>query len=380
MFDQDLMTDAEFLAEIGKQIDQKYTGLRTEFQTELRALKQRMSRPPGSGGGPERLEAASLPLLASDQNFKTWLSAPRGKSSTFTTGMPFTMERRAQPIVGAGGTFPYPIISGPQQPALRLVELLPQLPAEFGGAIEYARETGFTPSAAVVAEGALKPASDLTFAQTLAHVQTIATHTRVSVQSLRDVPSLQAWIDARLGYAVQLAAEGVFLNAAAPDGLIASASPLDPAYAPAAGGTQLDIIGAAISQLESSGYTVDGLVLNGVDVAKARLLKTTMGEFVWADPDSPIGTSQMWSVPVIKSPAIAPGTWLVGAFAQTCILFSRQQLTIEISFEDQDNFVKNLATIRAEERAALAIAVPHGLITGTFSGTAAASAQTPLRK
>jgi hypothetical protein len=45
-------------------------------------------------------------------------------------------------------------------------------------------------------------------------------------------------------------------------------------------------------------------------------------------------------VPLIISPSIAAGTWLVGAFAQSTVLVVRQQMTIEFSFEDQDSFVE----------------------------------------
>jgi hypothetical protein len=42
-------------------------------------------------------------------------------------------------------------------------------------------------------------------------------------------------------------------------------------------------------------------------------------------------------------------------------------------FENEDDFVRNLCTLRAEERAALAVCVPKGLITGSFSGAGTAS-------
>jgi HK97 family phage major capsid protein len=105
----------------------------------------------------------------------------------------------------------------------------------------------------------------------------------------------------------------------------------------------------------------------GSDAAKMKSLKNTMNDYIWASPSAPLGTSSVWSVPLIISPSIAAGTWLVGAFAQSTVLFVRQQMTIEFSFEDQDNFIKNLCTIRAEERMALAILNPQGLLTGAVT-------------
>ena len=71
---------------------------------------------------------------------------------------------------------------------------------------------------------------------------------------------------------------------------------------------------------------------------------------------------------LVISPSLAPGTFLVGAFGESAILFDRQTMTIDISYENEDDFVKNLATIRAELRSALAIPVPAGLVTGTVTG------------
>jgi hypothetical protein len=48
-------------------------------------------------------------------------------------------------------------------------------------------------------------------------------------------------------------------------------------------------------------------------------------------------------------------------------LFQRENMNVEFSYEDRDNFVKNLVTIRAEERAVLVTERPNGIIYGAFS-------------
>jgi HK97 family phage major capsid protein len=173
-----------------------------------------------------------------------------------------------------------------------------------------------------------------------------------------------------LSYAVLLREEQYMLNDPA-EGLLALASSLDPTFAPAAGATQLDLVGSAISQLESLGYVPDAVIMNGQDINKARLLKNTFGGYVWADPDSPVGTSAMWTVPIIRSPNIAAGTFIVAALMQSAILFTREVLTLMIAFQNEDDFVRNLCTLRGEERVALSVLLPQGIVKGSFSGTAA---------
>ena len=50
-----------------------------------------------------------------------------------------------------------------------------------------------------------------------------------------------------------------------------------------------------------------------------------------------------------------PGTALVGAFSAAAQLFRRTGLLVEITNANEDDFVRNLLSIRAELRAALAV-------------------------
>jgi HK97 family phage major capsid protein len=74
----------------------------------------------------------------------------------------------------------------------------------------------------------------------------------------------------------------------------------------------------------------------------------------------------LWGLPVVESDGMSRGDFLVGAFRLAATLFDREEAAILVSTEDQDNFVKNLVTILAEERLALAITRPTAFVHGGF--------------
>ena len=59
--------------------------------------------------------------------------------------------------------------------------------------------------------------------------------------------------------------------------------------------------------------------------------------------------------------------FLVGAFRTAAKIWDRMDIEVLISSEDRDNFIKNMLTVRAEKRLALAVKRPGALVTGDFT-------------
>jgi len=81
----------------------------------------------------------------------------------------------------------------------------------------------------------------------------------------------------------------------------------------------------------------------------------------------------LWNTRVALCSTLAQGTFLVGAFgtaAQLCVASQR----LEIALENEDDFIKNLATLLGEIRSALIIRRPPGFLKGRLTvSTQAAS-------
>ena len=354
---------AMFLAEL--QEASKQTLL--EVDARCLALEQKAARPAGPGAMQnasghvdltKSFEAASGldDIRAGRQNAKALIELPTGYFSgtkDFVGGAPLLGQvDRANVIV--------PL------PRLRFTirALLPTVPTT-AAAISYVQETAYTNAAAVVPEGTLKPQSAMTFVLKTGPVVTLAHLAKTSVQLTQDFPALQAFIETKMRYGLSLIEESELLSGTGVgqhlQGLLTAA----PAFVDAtAGATRLDTIRRAAADLENAYYVPSGIVLNPKDWSEFELTKSTTGEYLLEQP-SGASDSLLWSLPVVRSPTMPQGSYLIGDFQQAATIYDRLTARIDLGFVS-DDFALNLLTIRAEARMGLANHTPAALRKGTF--------------
>lgn len=239
--------------------------------------------------------------------------------------------------------------------------------------VEYTKENVFTNSAgpqydSPAFENVTKPESAITFTLASAAVVTLAHFIPVSRQVLDDAPQLESYINSRLVYGLKLEEEDQLLNGNGTSGNIGGIlkSGNFTAYTRAVtGDTKLDTLRRAITQAQLSEYMADTIVLNPADWESIELLKATDNQYVWSNPVAMAGP-QIWGKRVIPTNSIASGTFLVGGFNMGAQLWDRQDAAVQISYEDGDNFKKNMATLLCEERLALTVYRPAAFVSGSF--------------
>lgn len=258
------------------------------------------------------------------------------------------------------------IIQDPNRP-MTIRQLLSQ-GRTTSNAIEYVKESGFTNNAAPVAEGTQKPESSIEFELATANVRTIAHWIQASKQVLADVPMLETYINTRLRYGLELVEEDQLLSGDGVGqnllGLIPQSTAFDASYAQP-GDTRIDIVRRAINQVRKSEYRADAIVMHPDDWTEIELTKTTEGAYVWANPRGLLGPT-LWGLPVVDTTAVEPGEFMVGAFRMAAQVWDREDANVQASEEDRDNFIKNMVTIRGEERLALTVYREEALIYGDF--------------
>jgi hypothetical protein len=69
---------------------------------------------------------------------------------------------------------------------------------------------------------------------------------------------------------------------------------------------------------------------------------------------------------VVGTPVMAPNPFLVDAFYDGAQIFDRWGATLLISTENEDDFVRNLATFLVEQRLAFTVRRPQAFVYGAF--------------
>ena len=235
-----------------------------------------------------------------------------------------------------------------------------------GNALEYVKETGFVNNAGMVAEAAAKPQSDLKFDLVSTTAKVVAHYVKASRQILSDSSMLASYIDGRLRYGLSFKEEQQLLNGDGTGQNLLGIIPQATAYAAPGGLTSaqaMDQMRLAMLQAELAEYPATGHVMNPIDWTRIELLKDTTGRYIIGNPQ---GTTapRLWNLPVVATQAIAQDKFLTGAFKLGAQLFDRWLARVEVATENEDDFIKNLVTVLAEERLALAVYRPEAFIYG----------------
>lgn len=340
---------------------------------QVAEMEQKLAR--ASGSDPEEQKSFGQQFIE-DEGVKAWLenSPSKGKADVRFKATITSATTNADGSAGAG----VPVTRLPgvlELPQRRLTvrDLLTQGRMD-GNSLEYVRETGFTNNAAGVAEGGLKPSSDIKFDLVQTSAKVIAHWMKASRQILDDFGQLRSIIDQRLIYGLAYYEENQLLNGDGTGQNLHGILPQATAFAVPAGTvtptpmTAIDTLRIAMLQAALAEYPATGHVLNPIDWAGIELTKDSEGRYIIGNPQ---GTAQptMWGLPVVATQAMTAGSFLTGAFKLGAQIFDRWDARVEVGYVN-DDFIRNLVTILAEERLALAVYRPEAFVTGSINPAA----------
>lgn len=128
----------------------------------------------------------------------------------------------------------------------------------------------------------------------------------------------------------------------------------------------IDILGYAMTQLRLGNYGASLILMNPEDYYSFMFSVNNDEDYHMNNP--------VWlyvASIVQQSNYVDQGNFYVLDRNRSNFLLTRENVNIEFSYEDRDNFQKNLVTIRAEERIVQVTERPNGIVYGDFAAAIA---------
>ena len=230
-----------------------------------------------------------------------------------------------------------------------------------GSTLVYLVEGAMEGAPAVTNEGAAKPQvhfKDPT--PKTVSLAKVACHIKESDEYINDYAFLASAINGRLLYQLGLVEQNKLVYDLSNTSGIQSDTTHWTALSAATDIADL-LLQAAMDVQEQSGFAADGIVINPADWYTLRVAKASgTGEYFGGGFFGAQNIPNLWGIPVCVTSAVSAGTAIVGAFKTCASVVTNGGVRVESTNSDQDDFIKNLMTIRAEERLALAVRRPKG--------------------
>lgn len=230
-----------------------------------------------------------------------------------------------------------------------------------GNALTYFVMGAVEGTPAITEEGAEKPQIHPTYTAKTESLKKIAAHLKETDELLNDAPYLESVVRGRGVKAVNDAIEAYLISTIlGTSGINVSVN----------SGISFDnLLKAKMAVLADTGFEPDAVVINPADLQALLLAKDggNSGQYLMGGPAyAPYGNGAygaylpIWGMKVVASSKITAGTAIVGAFKDGASLVSKQDegFRVEVANQNEDDFVKNMITVRIEERVLEAVRVP----------------------
>lgn len=365
-------------AETVKGINETVSGLKADNEAihkELAALQQNQSAPEATKA--EATDAGTMFVKSAGyEDFKKSYRGNRNANYRFemkaaapeTTQASNSYSRTAFALPASLG-----LVSDPRQ-VLNIANLFGRIQINTNSYefVRYNYKTTLTATGpASVAEGAAKPESNYGGIIKTGTIKTLATWTKLTEQMIADNANIVSFINDDLPYQLDKVIEYQILRGSGSNGefsgLNQSGNFTDyiSGITFGANDTEIDLVLRVKSAMEAAGVTGVMLLLNPADWCKVLTAKNVNKDYLIPGIVD-IPTKTIWGVPVVTNPFVAAGKFYLGNFAEAGKIVEREDLAIEMDRE-QDDFTKNLMTLRVERRLDFAVMQPKAVCYGDFA-------------
>jgi HK97 family phage prohead protease len=236
----------------------------------------------------------------------------------------------------------------------------------FGSVDGVAVAAGAMPRAKAVGERGIKPLWEPDLTTETANVKKIAVRTKVPDEFMSDFPASRSYIDNRLPFMVDTETEFQILYGDGLNnnlkGIFTNANVQTRAIDATNDRTIADSLKKGLTDIEvNSFFDPDAYAFHPYDWETASLLKDSQGRYLMGGPFYIPYTAGLfmelytfWGKPCVKTTAVTYGRPLAGAWKLGAQYFLREGMRLEMTNANEDDFNRNLISIRAEHRLGLA--------------------------
>lgn len=281
------------------------------------------------------------------------VSAPSFKSSSDVQKTPTTSG-----VSAYATTYDRNVVTGARTPLV--VRDLFASEEISGSTLVYLVEGAIEGAPAATNEGAKKP--QVHFADPTpktVSLAKIACHIKESDEYINDYKFLASAINGRLLYHLALVEQNKLVTDLLATSGIQSDTTTWTASSTATAIADL-VLEAASDVQTNSGFAADAVMINPADWYALRIAKDGEARYYGGGFFGAQSVDNLWGIPACVTTAVSAGTIVVGAYKACGSVVQNGGVRVEAVNTDQDDFVKNLMTIRAEERLALAVRRPAG--------------------
>ena len=214
-------------------------------------------------------------------------------------------------------------------------------------------------------QGDEKPQIHPTYSAVTAALVKKAAHLKETDELLNDAPYLESVVRGRGVYELQKAIEAYLVST------LLGTSGIDVTVN---SGISFDnLLKAKMAVNANTGYDADAIIINPADLQTLLLTKDgsggSSGQYLMGGPAyAPYGNGAygaylpIWGMKVVATSAISSGAAIVGAFKACASVITKagEGFRVEVANQNEDDFVKNMVTVRIEERILEAVRLPGG--------------------
>jgi HK97 family phage major capsid protein len=311
-------------------------------------------------------------LKANEARFKSMLESGDGGKVSIKAAATMTRSNYSGGTVGLSSWDSAFALVPRRAPRLRQIVNSFSVDNQYVAWAEQANRDG---GAGQTAEGAAKTQADFDIVEANKKVEKITAYTKVSKEALADIKFLNREINNDLVSLIELKLDTDLYSGSGTTPAIKGIKEYATAFSVAGSvlalgidnANELDVLRAAMWQIENAYFSPNYICLNPVDVAKIDMLKSTTNEYLTHQAAGQFMFKAFYGLPIVSSNVITAGDFLIGDFSKSN-LGIREDINIAVGF-DSDDFTKNLVTILAEMRAVHYIKSNHtaAFVKGTFS-------------